>query len=551
MKKITFLLLLIVFPFLINAQNYTELTAGGTSPLSSVDTNFEIGDTRTSFSIDYDADGDDDIISINASNNAWHLLRNDGTGSFAVETGTTIGLSIANPVNFIVMDYDNDGDQDIIDPVKGADTQAAIFRNDGGTFVELTAGGTSPLSSLDTNFEVGGISTSFSIDYDVDGDEDIISINSAISAWHLLRNDGTGSFIVETGTTIGLSIANTANFFVMDYDNDGDQDIIDPVKGTNTQAAIFRNDGGTFVELTAGGTSPLSSVDTNFEIGDTRTSFSIDYDVDGDEDIISINSANTAWHLLRNDGSGSFAVETGTTIGLSIINPENFFIIDYDNDDDQDIVDTPKGIDTDAAIFSNNNAPPTIMSSMPVDDSTGFDSSENIEIIFNESINKGTGNIEIRRVNDNSVVETIDVVITNVSGSVLTINPTSNLITGVDLYIHIAPGAITDADGEIPVSLNNNSQTLNFTAENTLRVDDSLLKNSINIYPNPVNNKLFVNSTNLQIQEAVIYDVLGKAIRNIEVKGINMIDFSSINIGLYLLKLKTNQGTFTKRIIKE
>ena len=333
------------------------------------------------------------------------------------------------------------------------------------THTELTAGGTSSLNFANTHFELSSTRESFTIDFDADGDEDIIAINSSNNAWHLLRNNGSGVFSVETGTTVGLALENPIKFIVMDFDNDGDQDIIDPTKGTDNQAAIFRNDGGTFVELTAGGTSPLNFANTHFELSPSvRECFAIDYDVDGDEDIIALNSSNNAWHLLRNNGSGVFSVETGTTVGLALENPINFFVMDFDNDGDSDFIDPTKGTDNQAAIFRNNDAPPKISSSTPSDGVTTFDSSANIVITFNENISKGTGNIEIRKVSDNSVIETINVTATTVSGIVLTINPTSNLVTATDLYVHINPGAIIDGDSEIPVSLNNNSKTLNFTA---------------------------------------------------------------------------------------
>ncbi|WP_338790541.1 FG-GAP-like repeat-containing protein [Bernardetia sp. MNP-M8] len=465
-KFILFISCFIFFTQSIQAQ-YTELTAGGTSPLNFSNTLFELGDFRTSFPIDYDVDGDMDFLVVNTGASTWHLIRNDGGGSFSEQTGTTISLSIANATEFLTFDYDGDGDTDIYDPVKGTDGQAAIFRNDGGgTFTELTAGGTSPLNFSNTLFELGDFRTSFPIDYDVDGDMDFLAVNTGASTWHLIRNDGGGSFSEQTGTTISLSIANATEFLTFDYDGDGDTDIYDPVKGTDGQAAIFRNDGGgTFTELTAGGTSPLNFSNTLFELGDFRTSFPIDYDVDGDMDFLAVNTGASTWHLIRNDGGGSFSEQTGTTISLSIANATEFLTFDYDGDWDIDVYDPVKGTDGQAAIFQNTNSPPALSSSTPTDGATDFPENADLVLNFNETVTLGTGNIEIRRVNDNSVVEAIDITSTTLLGATqLTINPASNLPTGIDLYIHIDAGAVIDTESEITVSLRNQPTTLNFRA---------------------------------------------------------------------------------------
>ncbi|WP_338814233.1 FG-GAP-like repeat-containing protein [Bernardetia sp. Wsw4-3y2] len=465
-KFILFISCFIFFTQSIQAQ-YTELTAGGTSPLNFSNTLFELGDFRTSFPIDYDVDGDMDFLVVNTGASTWHLIRNDGGGSFSEQTGTTISLSIANATEFLTFDYDGDGDTDIYDPVKGTDGQAAIFRNDGGgTFTQLTAGGTSPLNFSNTLFELGDFRTSFPIDYDVDGDMDFLAVNTGASTWHLIRNDGGGSFSEQTGTTISLSIANATEFLTFDYDGDGDTDIYDPVKGTDGQAAIFRNDGGgTFTELTAGGTSPLNFSNTLFELGDFRTSFPIDYDVDGDMDFLAVNTGASTWHLIRNDGGGSFSEQTGTTISLSIANATEFLTFDYDGDWDIDVYDPVKGTDGQAAIFQNTNSPPALSSSTPTDGATDFPENADLVLNFNETVTLGTGNIEIRRVNDNSVVEAIDITSTTLLGATqLTINPASNLPTGIDLYIHIDAGAVIDTESEITVSLRNQPTTLNFRA---------------------------------------------------------------------------------------
>ncbi|MGL5132372.1 MAG: Ig-like domain-containing protein, partial [Planktothrix sp.] len=83
---------------------------------------------------------------------------------------------------------------------------------------------------------------------------------------------------------------------------------------------------------------------------------------------------------------------------------------------------------------------------------------------FSEDIKKGTvGDIVIKKVSDNSVVETIAVTADNitVSGSQLTINPIENLAQGTDYYVEIADGAIQDIAGNNYAGITGNS-TWNF-----------------------------------------------------------------------------------------
>jgi Ca2+-binding RTX toxin-like protein len=115
-----------------------------------------------------------------------------------------------------------------------------------------------------------------------------------------------------------------------------------------------------------------------------------------------------------------------------------------------------------------DTTPPAASSFTPVDNATGIAVGANLVVNFSEAIKKGTGNIVIKKVSDNSVVETIAVTAANVtlSGSKLTINPTANLATGTDYYIGIANGAIKDTAGNNYAGITGNS-IWNFKTQGT------------------------------------------------------------------------------------
>jgi hypothetical protein len=115
--------------------------------------------------------------------------------------------------------------------------------------------------------------------------------------------------------------------------------------------------------------------------------------------------------------------------------------------------------------------PPTVVSFTPADGTKGVGVSNNLIINFSEPIQKGLGNILIKKLADNSTVESIAVSASNitVSSTVLTINPTNNLLASADYYVQIEDGAIRDLEGNNFVGIADNS-TWNFQTINTAPV---------------------------------------------------------------------------------
>jgi enediyne biosynthesis protein E4 len=123
------------------------------------------------------------------------------------------------------------------------------------------------------------------LDYDNDGDQDLLLVNSDWFAGHvngetplpaLYRNDGHGSFTDVTGEAglafhcFGMGVA------VGDYDNDGWTDLYITALGGNH---LFRNMHGRFTEVTSA--SHTGGADTDWS---TAAAF-VDIDLDGDLDL--------------------------------------------------------------------------------------------------------------------------------------------------------------------------------------------------------------------------------------------------------------------------
>ncbi len=76
-------------------------------------------------------------------------------------------------------------------------------------------------------------------------------------------------------------------------------------------------------------------------------------------------------------------------------------------------------------------------------------------------------------------------------------------------------------------------------------------KSSINIYPSPVNDKLYIE-TKVEIEEVSIFDIYG---RRQELSAVSCqtsaIDVSGLKSGIYFLKINTEEGNIVKRIVKQ
>ncbi|TAK52052.1 MAG: VCBS repeat-containing protein, partial [Bacteroidetes bacterium] len=245
------------------------------------------------------------------------IYRNDD----CVFTDINAGLpGVNNNDGPIWNDYDNDGDLDIF---IGGGTYSngqytpisKIFNNDNGVFTDIHAG------------LLGLIGTAAWGDFDNDADLDLLTTGSpdvgATFATRFYRNDN-GEFTEIITPIPGVWGASAA---WGDYDNDKDLDLLLTGYGTEgVTSRIFRNDNATFVNINA----PLAQVNSS-------SSTWGDYDSDGDLDILITGDLygeiNAYTAIYRNDG-GSF-VETNP--GIENIGWGQSRWVDFDNDGDLDI----------------------------------------------------------------------------------------------------------------------------------------------------------------------------------------------------------------------
>ncbi|PHS64914.1 MAG: subtilisin, partial [Flavobacterium sp.] len=93
------------------------------------------------------------------------------------------------------------------------------------------------------------------------------------------------------------------------------------------------------------------------------------------------------------------------------------------------------------------------------------------------------------------------------------------------------------------------------TIESILGAQDNELNNAIAIYPNPANDQFTIsNSSNIVLDNAMIYDINGKLVSQINLqnmqseKVVNIANFAS---GVYMVYITGEQSSVVKRLIKE
>jgi hypothetical protein len=294
---------------------------------------------KSVFAADMDNDGDMDIVSASANDDAIAWYENDGAADPSW-TAADIATSADNAHSVFVADMDNDGDMDIVSASYNDDA-IAWYENDGAADPSWTA--------ADIATSANGAVYVFVADMDNDGDLDIVSasvIDDAI-AWY--ENDGAAD-PSWTAADIATDADGARGVFVADMDNDGDLDILS-ASYNDDAIAWYENDGAADPSFTAADIA--TSADAAHSV------FAADMDNDGDLDIVSASADDNTIAWYENNGAADPSF-TAADIATSAEGAASVFVADMDNDGDLDIVSASY---TDDAIAWYENA--SITPSLP------------------------------------------------------------------------------------------------------------------------------------------------------------------------------------------
>lgn len=251
---------------------------------------------------DFDDDGDIDIIFVSEDDQINEYYLNDGKGHF---TDHSYLLPVTGKSNAVIsFDINNDGLLDL------------IIGNDGINFCLINTSHNRWVESPDRipasekttqDLEIG--------DIDGDGDLDLICGNEDDN--EIWINNGQGYFTDETANRININMGawETREADLGDVDGDGDLDLylanVNFRKDKDSQNRLFLNDGsGKFNDATAMNlpSEKMHSVDGDF----------VDFDGDGDLDVITGNGFGNSFEFYANDGNGKFTNVTTTVLPASV-----------------------------------------------------------------------------------------------------------------------------------------------------------------------------------------------------------------------------------------
>ncbi len=298
--------------------------------------------TYDAVSADFDNDGFMDMAIAAWYNssfgkvNIWHNNGNPASDSIEFDSVQQVNVT-PSPKYLATGDFNGDGFLDmVVGSVSTSNENYDILLNDGvGRFVVS--------QTLHFNHGGWGNVRQCIVDYDSDGDLDIIGGPTCTNNNYLMINNGFGVFIQSE---ISLGLARLGAFQSGDFDGDGDVDLIGSRSHLYSQGEIG------LLKNSANGTSWIWS--HIGYAGDPSHCYKVvkDFDADGDLDFAVANDNKIDFY--KNDGAGNFTFFH--TISPALRGSDVFDVGDIDNDGDLDMI-VPNGYyPLSLSIYKANNA---------------------------------------------------------------------------------------------------------------------------------------------------------------------------------------------------
>lgn len=305
--------------------SFTDVTATHAAELSSS------VKERSAVAGDFNNDGYTDFI-VNTFNRIEVWLNQGPTSTPAYSFGTAVQepsqviSSISGGINaegIVLVDYDNDGDIDLI-------------VDDHGFGVDILANnGSGQFSAVDnsiTGLPTGGTTGDYAAAGDFNGDGYVDICVRRQSSGDVFVNNGDGTFTEDVFNQNAVN-NNKGGVLWADFDNDGDLDLFWTDNGTNQ---IWRNDNGLLVATG----EPATSAGVNLNSSNIDGLTAGDVDNDGDIDLYLAN-VFTSGYLFINENPATLQFSRPNSPLNNGINPagdaNGVSFVDYDNDGDLDL----------------------------------------------------------------------------------------------------------------------------------------------------------------------------------------------------------------------
>ncbi|MEQ3655050.1 MAG: HYR domain-containing protein, partial [Dokdonia sp.] len=99
---------------------------------------------------------------------------------------------------------------------------------------------------------------------------------------------------------------------------------------------------------------------------------------------------------------------------------------------------------------------------------------------------------------------------------------------------------------------NTTTCTFEILVDETLSVEENALEvRDVKLFPNPTSGIIKLETTNVIIEKVEVYDIRGRLVQSFELNIENpTIDLTDLQVATYIVRIQTERGTLTKRIIK-
>jgi Flp pilus assembly secretin CpaC len=170
---------------------------------------------------DFNADGNQDFVVTNFTDNTFSLFLGNGDGTFKQATGSPFALpsAVAGPIALTAADFNSDGHLDLAIVNQTTNDVSILLGNGNATFTQAT--GSQGASPLAVGQRPVAIATG---DLNNDSHPDLVVANQTDNTVSVLLGNGDGTFTQATNSPLTTGQGPTA-VTVADFNADGNQDI--------------------------------------------------------------------------------------------------------------------------------------------------------------------------------------------------------------------------------------------------------------------------------------------------------------------------------------
>ncbi len=281
-----------------------------------------------------------ELIAANFGSGTLSIYKNRGAALYPSESTKVVGFG---PRSVVLLDYDNDGDNDlatsvIANPVDRREgfNGFVLFENEGNGAIDDSARVNYKIRSLTQPALLDTLLNPWQLiaaDFNNDGFADLALacssstvLRSVVCVFLNLQDgtfDDTAALSTPARDTVGLGCKSIA---AVDVDGDGDLDLVSANQGDATVSVLKNNGNGTFAAKTDFLTpnNPPSVISGG------------DFDGDGDFDVAAVSNSGNSVAVMRNKGNGAFEVGTEFSTGESNL-PYGIASANLDGDADVDL----------------------------------------------------------------------------------------------------------------------------------------------------------------------------------------------------------------------